>query len=196
MTAGVYVIWCRPRKRGYVGQSANVSKRFGVHRFQLRHGHHSIRELQQDWDYYGEESFQFRLIEAESNKAVRLQLESEWIDRLQAVTLGYNTAHYSTNGGTLHTGRTKQLMSEAARQRNANPAYNKMLSDRCKKQHKDGTLNITPESRKKTADANRGRSMSEEQKEKLRASALSRREQMQEAARKSVIARGLTLKQK
>ena len=193
MAAGVYCIYCKPTKRFYVGQSSCIPKRWGWHRHQLRHNRHSVPALQLDWNTHGEDKFQFRVLETEGDKNARLAAEAEWIARLQAVVTGYNIAE-SGSAKRQHTPETKALMSVAAKLRNADPSYNKMISDRCKKQHAEGTLNITAASQKKAADARRGIPMSEANKQKLRDSALARREQMREAARKSVLARGFTLK--
>lgn len=196
MPAGVYVIFCRVNRKFYVGQSSNIHKRWGFHRFQLRQGSHDTKSLQFDWDSYGEHKFQFKVLEVEPDKSQRLRLESEWIHRLEAHVpeKGYNKATFGNLGGLTHAQATRLRMSEAAKVRNADPGYKQILSERCKKQHQDGTLNITPESRRKAGAANRGKAMSEEHKEKLRQSALQRRDQMQAAARKSVIARGFTPK--
>jgi inactivated superfamily I helicase len=84
---------------------------------------------------------------------------------------------------------TKKSMSLIAKERNARPEYNKMISDRCKRQHESGALNITPESQAKAGRTNKGRKMSEEQKQKLRETALANREKRVAAAKASVEAR-------
>lgn len=189
MVTGVYVIWCKPEKKAYVGESGHVSNRFAHHRFKLRQGTHDIVSLQKDWDKYGEHAFQFRILEEAPSRPEREQLEAEWIVRLDAVSQGYNTALFSTGGGCKRSQATKQKQSEAAKIRNADPEYNKMISDRCKRQHAEGNLVLSPASRQKIANANRGKPMSEEQKQKLRNSALARRDQMIAAAHKSVAVR-------
>lgn len=193
MASGIYVIICTPLRKVYVGQSSHVSGRISHHRYSLRNGVHSIKALQEDWDTYGESAFQFRLLEQEADKHRRLKLEAEWIHKLDACTAGYNTAE-SGNAKKRHSLATRLKQSKAAKERNAEPAYNKMISDRCRRQWQDPEFRELVEKGRPKVNPNKGKPMSEAQKQLLRESALARRSQMVEAAKKSVLTRGFKLK--
>jgi group I intron endonuclease len=50
--------------RYYIGSSANIKKRFGVHRCELNGGYHHSLALQRAWDKYGSGSFEFAPVQA------------------------------------------------------------------------------------------------------------------------------------
>lgn len=62
-TSGVYAICCTLNERRYVGSSANVSKRWSRHRHMLRRGKHHSPHLQNAWNKYGEDAFEFVVLE-------------------------------------------------------------------------------------------------------------------------------------
>lgn len=56
---GLYMIRCDINDKRYYGESTNVSRRFNSHRSILRQNIHPCRSLQDDWNQYGEEKFDF-----------------------------------------------------------------------------------------------------------------------------------------
>jgi group I intron endonuclease len=63
MTSGIYqIVNVRTGKR-YIGQSENVSKRYVTHKYRLITGRHVNQHLQNAWNKYGEDAFEFRLVE-------------------------------------------------------------------------------------------------------------------------------------
>lgn len=61
--AGVYVISCLPTGEVYVGSSATLAPRLWAHRSQLRAGSHPNRALQEAWVRWGEDNFDFLVVE-------------------------------------------------------------------------------------------------------------------------------------
>lgn len=78
--SGVYQIRCIPTGKIYVGSAVNISRRWYQHRRDLRQGMHGNQHLQYAWSKYGEESFEFTILEF-VEKDFLLQLEQEWIHR-------------------------------------------------------------------------------------------------------------------
>ena len=87
-SAGVYVIRCVPSGEVYIGSSMDVQKRFAGHRSALGRGTHHNRRLQAAWDHYGEDSFEFEVLEAGLAEDALGDAEQSWILRLRARELG------------------------------------------------------------------------------------------------------------
>lgn len=113
---GVYGIIHIASSKIYVGSAAGkrgFEERFTDHKKLLRHGkHHSIL-LQRAWDKYGEDSFEFIILEwCSPDKAV--EREQHWIDMCQSAdsTFGYNMCPRAANSlGFTHTEETKEKLS-------------------------------------------------------------------------------------
>lgn len=75
---GIYKISCSQDSRIYIGSSNNIGKRWAEHRRLLSKGIHHNRNLQLDWDAYGDESFIFSVIEETSDM---IRQEQFWIDK-------------------------------------------------------------------------------------------------------------------
>ncbi len=89
---GVYVFYHLQSKKGYVGQSWNVGERYTVILNQLAAGVHHNRELQADYDRYGERAFAFKVLRrVPDDKQARLDAEYEVIQAAkQAMKPIYN----------------------------------------------------------------------------------------------------------
>lgn len=145
--AGVYLIYCRENQRGYIGSTVNAYDRFQQHRAELDKGRHCNRHLQRSWVKYGASAFDLLLIEEcspESTTQYLVDRENAWllpatkIDRL-CVFNAELPAVVGRNPGFTFT------VSEATR-----------AKLRAAKLGKPGLI-PGPETRRKMADASRGR---------------------------------------
>lgn len=59
MIGGVYKIVNKTNGHFYVGSSVNLNKRFWRHKNELRKDKHHCLFLQRAWNKYGEENFEF-----------------------------------------------------------------------------------------------------------------------------------------
>lgn len=140
---GVYRIYCTINSRSYVGSSVDIHQRWSWHKAVLRRNSPSTYGLtrahpcQEDWNLYGPSRFIFEILER-CEKHELLEKEQFWMDQKEHIDrYNYDVA---ANGSKKMSDQTKQWMSEAAKERNARPEYNRLISDRAKEQHSSGKL--------------------------------------------------------
>ena len=80
--AGIYKILNTANGHQYVGSTANLVNRKAVHWSTLKSGIHSNRYLQNAWNKYGPEAFEFRLI-GHCTVERLIELEQEVVDHLR-----------------------------------------------------------------------------------------------------------------
>lgn len=81
---GVYVIEQIGCQKYYIGSSKSIRSRWHQHRMSLKQGKHHSPYLQNAWTKYGEEAFEFWVVE-ECNRDELLIREQEYIDTLNPV---------------------------------------------------------------------------------------------------------------
>ena len=88
---GIYEIKNIVNNKVYIGQSRNIHKRWNSHINELRNNKHHNYHLQQSWNKYGEENFQFSLLNVCEEHELN-QLEAEHISLANAMDsdYGYN----------------------------------------------------------------------------------------------------------
>lgn len=59
----IYKIVCTTNSKFYIGRAVNFEKRMSIHKSRLRNNKHINKHLQNMWNKYGEQSFQFLIIE-------------------------------------------------------------------------------------------------------------------------------------
>lgn len=60
--SGIYEIVNIASGKRYIGSAKSFARRWNVHRCRLRRGNHHSAHLQNAWNKYGEEGFQFRIL--------------------------------------------------------------------------------------------------------------------------------------
>lgn len=86
---GIYGIQNKLTGKWYVGQSQHIEKRFATHRKNLAMGTHQNQHLQKAFDKYGQENFEFQILEVCDVKLLN-DLEVEWIKKKDSKENGYN----------------------------------------------------------------------------------------------------------
>lgn len=86
---GIYVIRNRINEKMYIGQSHNILWRWTSHRSVLRSGRCPNRHLQFAWNKYGENAFDFSILELCDIEDLDAR-EEYWIKHLDTVNCGYN----------------------------------------------------------------------------------------------------------
>jgi hypothetical protein len=100
--AGVYQILCRATGKLYVGSSVDLFARWAQHRVALRRGIHQNYRLQKAWEEYGEEAFEFSILEL-VDKDDLLLVEQAWLDKTKSANPenGFNIFDKAGSPGTM-----------------------------------------------------------------------------------------------
>lgn len=89
LNVGVYTIKNKASGKIYIGSSNNLEKRKQQHFKELREKRHINKNLQSDFEKYGEENFIFFVIEY-SWRSNRLEIEQKWINKYKKSGILYN----------------------------------------------------------------------------------------------------------
>lgn len=154
MISGIYKILNKVNMKFYIGSTINFNKRFQSHRYLLRKNNHENILLQNAWNKYGEECFEFIILE-ECDLPLLTIREQFYIDTLSTTNrlIGYNLSPTANSTlGFKFSKESKQKMS---------------LKKEGLKLRLGATL--TNETKKKISIANKGKShpQSEETKKKI-----------------------------
>lgn len=157
---GIYEILNLTTNKRYIGQSRILNKRYNEHLDLLRHNKHFNNYLQHAFNKYGENDFEFEILEYCSEKELTLR-ENYWIDfyggykssnlyNLQGGTDSYSISlevrnkisqnnkgkHYGNNNGMYgkhHTLESRKKMSQSINNKGINnPMYGKHHTQKTK----------------------------------------------------------------
>lgn len=117
MKAGVYLISNNVNGKCYVGSTIHLDQRRKQHFSRLAHNKHVNKHLQNAYNKYGREAFEFEVLEIididDSIKENLLMREQFWIDNLKPA---YNILPVAgSNLGYHHTEETKQKISNSTK---------------------------------------------------------------------------------
>ena len=89
--AGIYQIRCTSNDKIYIGSAVDMHDRCQHHRRSLRRGNHINAHLQAAWHKYGEENFEFCVLEM-TVPVDLIVLEQDWLDRTKSFDreIGFN----------------------------------------------------------------------------------------------------------
>jgi group I intron endonuclease len=184
---GIYSIVHIESGRPYVGSAVLFFKRWSEHRMNLRRNKHPNQRLQNFWNKYGEDAFEFKIIEVIENPTKELleSREQYWIDFYNSADreIGFNIRKISSsNLGFKHTEETKQKMRLAHLGKKQSPEHIKNAAEshrgkkRTAEQAKRCARTWTPEQRKQRSEQQKQifqrDGMSEETRQKCREAAL------------------------
>lgn len=88
--SGIYKITNRVNGKVYVGYSTYIPYRWYKHRDNLQRRIHSNRYLQQDWNCFGKDSFEFCLLEYVPYFDDMIRKEKQWIRHYKNMGEIYN----------------------------------------------------------------------------------------------------------
>lgn len=109
--SGIYAIVNHINGKAYIGQTKQkFYKRFLHHQWKLRDGSHDNKHLQNAWNKYGEESFEFTPLEVINDESCLDQLEIAYIKYYQE-----NNKSYNINEGGDHSRRGIPLTEDQKR---------------------------------------------------------------------------------
>lgn len=89
MSIGIYKIKNLLNGKLYIGQSVDIESRWRIHVVELKNNCHHNARLQNAWNKYGEENFDFSIIEECKSDQLNVR-EIYWIDKLDSYKNGYN----------------------------------------------------------------------------------------------------------
>ena len=142
MTCGIYAIINKSTGKMYIGQSINIERRFKHHINHLNKGNHPNNYLQNVWNKYGEDDFNFNILLKCSENELDDE-ERKLINLYGTYKGGYNF----TWGGDFNPMKHPEIAKKVGESKKGRP-----LSD---------------ETKKKISEANKGKHHSDETKKKI-----------------------------
>lgn len=132
MTSGVYMFTCSKNGDRYIGSSVNIESRKSGHIALLRNGKHHNKHFLNVWRKYGEDSFEFQVLEIVNDISRLVEREQYWIDTLKPEI---NKAIFANSGflGKKHNEDTKRKLSQIQKSRMMNEDLRKIQSEATKR---------------------------------------------------------------
>lgn len=87
--SGIYKIYCKETDKYYIGQSVDVKNRINQHLRELKNKTHINRQLQEDFNNYGEKSFIFEKIKDVEEEFLNI-FEKYYMEYYNSIEEGYN----------------------------------------------------------------------------------------------------------
>ncbi len=184
-TGGIYQIQNMINNKVYIGSTKYFYGRFKRHENDLLSNKHDNSHLQRAWNKYGEDNFEFNVIEIVDNEDDLLSREQYWIDNFNSSNrdYGYNILPFAgRTSGAKRTESTKMKLS-IAKIGDKNPMYQKEVSQETRERISESLINM-PEDKKnemlrkrgeKLSESLKGRKLSDESKQKMRERKLGRK---------------------
>lgn len=134
---GIYCIENTITSKKYIGQAINIRKRWQDHKSELRNDKHPNIHLQRAWNLYGEESFNFSVIDICEDSELNAK-EIYWINYYDTYKNGYNRTlgGEGTRGFKLSEERRAQISKDLTG-RPVKEQTRKLMSEHMKYQYND-----------------------------------------------------------
>jgi group I intron endonuclease len=116
MNSGIYKITNSINGKFYIGSSVDIRWRWYTHKYELSKGTHSNKYLQNAWNKYGEESFEFSIISF-VKKNLLIDKEQQILNETKCYQreVGYNISRIANSPflGRRHTEESKRKISKS-----------------------------------------------------------------------------------
>lgn len=110
---GIYMIKNLVNNKVYIGQSINIKKRFREHKYNLKNNIHANHHLQNAWNKYGGENFEFIVLEYCTENLINNK-EEYYISVYKTIDskYGYNKKEGGKNGRLSEETKNKMSISQ------------------------------------------------------------------------------------
>ena len=155
MDSGIYCIFNKSNGKIYVGQSVQLKTRISQHKSELNFNNHSNKHLQSAWNKYGEDAFDFIIVEI---------CDEEKLNDHEIWWINYFNSTNPDNGYNLESGGNSNYhLSDETKQKISENRKGKCLGEDNPFYGKTHTLEV----RKKISENQLGRKHSDETKNKM-----------------------------
>lgn len=143
MKSGIYKITNLKNGKFYIGSSKDIEFRWNEHKKHLNGNYHINKKLQNAWNFYGKENFEFTIVELVSNdETFLLKREQFYFDIFKPYIkeIGYNIGEKSSGGDNFTHNPNKENIREHLSDINLgakNPMHGKKHSDEAKERQRD-----------------------------------------------------------
>lgn len=161
---GVYIIANAENDKVYIGSTVGFGKRWSNHKSDLRRDCHDNPHLQHAWNKYGEDAFEFGVLEYLDNPEELHLAEQFWMDVYREE--GRELYNFGLAARNPMLGRTA---SEETRRRMSRASMGHTVSEetKCKLSRAGRGKRHSEEARRKMSEARRGKHHSEETRCKI-----------------------------
>lgn len=110
---GLYAITHIPSRKSYIGSSLDINKRFSTHRSMLKNNYHHSKHLQNSWNKYDKEQFEFKTLNVCKTHEEAVELEKAFLECFYHDGL-FNVKNdaFGVGFGIQHPNKSKPLTTE------------------------------------------------------------------------------------
>lgn len=168
MISGIYCIENLINSKKYIGKSYDIEKRWLNHKTKLSNKIHENNHLQKSWNKYGQENFNFYIIE-ECPKEKLIEKEIFYISYFDTKVNGYNMTDGGDGAyGYTHSIEAKQKISTSNKKRIISEKTKKKMSESLKRRKVwNKGVSVSKEAKEKMSKAKIGKKYSEDTKRKM-----------------------------
>ena len=168
---GIYQIKNKVNKKIYIGSSVDIKQRWAKHLHELKKGIHSNKYLLESFKKYGEENFDFILLEKIQDSSLIIEREQYYLDYYKSYEKenGYNLRKKAeTNLGYRHSQQSIEKFRQASIGKKHTEEWKQTLRQRNSGENNPFYgMSHSNTSREKISLKNKGKKRTEEFKQKL-----------------------------